>query len=172
MKKYKTFALVCVLCLFLFACALTNQLQPVPQITFITVTVGPPPAYPTTTTTANDATLTPLPGQAHAMTQDALSSPDTRPRVEMITETYTPLIIFTLTSLPSFTPLPATKSAEPTLTLTTKPLCRPEYPDFCIRYNNKRNCKDWNDLGYYNFTVLEPDPLLYDKDLDGLGCEG
>ena len=105
------------------------------------------------------------------MTQNARTTPDTRPHVEMATQTYTPFILSTDTSEPSSTPLPATKSAQPSPTTTTKPLCRPEYPDFCIPYNNKRNCKDWNNLGHYNFTVLEPDPLSYDKDFDGLGCE-
>lgn len=163
-------AFICLMSLFLFACDITNQLQSDPKISFITATVGPK-ALPTTTEAA-DVTLTPLVEQVYAMTQDARTTPDTRPRIEMITQTYTPFIIPTETSTPSVTPLSATQSAEPSTTVTPRPPCRPEYPDFCIPYNNKRNCKDWNNLGYYNFTVLEPDPLYYDRDYDGLGCEG
>ncbi len=160
----KILLVICLACLFLFACGITNQLQPVPKITFITATNGPLPALPTITE-ANEATLTPM---VYNVTQDALATPDLSTRVEMITQTFTPMIFPTE---PSLTPLPATQSAEPSETRTPKPLCRPEYPDFCIPYSSKRNCKDWNNLGYYNFTVLQPDPLHYDKDFNGLGCE-
>lgn len=168
LKNHKLFAFICVMCFSLFACAITNQLQPGSTLTFVTSTIGPPPALPTSTE-ATDATLTPLPEQIYAMTQDALKTPDTHPDIEIITQTYTPIIFSTVAS---FTPLPATQSAQPSLTRTPKPLCRPEYPDFCIPYNNKKNCKDWNNLGYYKFTVLQPDPLHYDRDFNGLGCEG
>jgi hypothetical protein len=171
LKKCRVLACIFLACLFLFACTITNQLQPVPKITFITATVGSPQPYPTIIE-AIEPTLTHLPEQAYAMTQAALTTPDTHPRVEIITQTYTPFIIWTHTPEPSFTPLPATQSAEPSPTNTPKPTCRPEYPDFCVPYNNKRNCKDWNDLGHYNFTVLQPDPLRYDRVFDGLGCEG
>lgn len=160
----KILVVICLVCLLLFACTITNQLQPVPKITFITATSGSPPALPTITE-ASEATLTPLVAN---MTQDA-PAPPTQARIEMITQTFTPM---TFPTEPSLTPLPATQSAEPSITRTPKPLCRPEYPDFCIPYNNKKNCKDWNALGYYNFTVLQPDPLQYDRDFDGLGCEG
>ena len=163
--------IICLACLFLFSCAITNQLQPLPKVDFITATIGLPPALPTIAE-GIETTLTPLPAQIYAMTQDALTTPYAHPRVEIITQTYTPLIFPTETLTPSLTPLPATQSAQPSPTRTPKPLCRPEYPDFCIPYNNKKNCKDWNNLGYYNFTVLQPDPLHYDKDFNGLGCEG
>lgn len=44
--------------------------------------------------------------------------------------------------------------------------CYSQYPDFCI--STYIPCKT---LGHHNFTVLHPDPLNYDRDNDGVGCE-
>lgn len=70
-----------------------------------------------------------------------------------------------------------TKTQEPkqqipkTLTPTTKVnKCDPSYPDACIPpYPPDLDC---GDIPYRNFKVLPPDPHKFDRDKNGIGCEG
>jgi micrococcal nuclease len=49
--------------------------------------------------------------------------------------------------------------------------CDPSYPDFCIPPPPPDlDCKDV--LPHKRFRVLQPDPHHFDRDLDGIGCEG
>ena len=95
------------------------------------------------------------------------------------TSTATITLTPTTTSTNTSTPLP-TGTALPTATLTPLPTrtpyitatlpagCYSAYPDFCIPIGSPR--KPCDQLPS-NFTVLPPDPLGYDGDGDGLGCE-
>ena len=48
--------------------------------------------------------------------------------------------------------------------------CSSSYPDFCIaNYPPDLNC---GDIGYSNFKVIGRDPHGFDRDNDGIGCEG
>jgi hypothetical protein len=49
--------------------------------------------------------------------------------------------------------------------------CDPAYPDFCIPPVAEVGDLNCADIGYTNFTVLDPDPHHVDTDLDGIGCE-
>ncbi len=52
----------------------------------------------------------------------------------------------------------------------TQPSCDPSYPDVCIPpYPPDLNC---GDIGYSNFRVVGNDPHGFDRDNDGIGCEG
>lgn len=93
------------------------------------------------------------------------------------TATFTPLPTFTTTptsiSLPTETFLPTLTSTPlptrtPYITATLPANCIQAYPDFCIPIGSPR--KLCNQMPS-NFTVLPPDPLGYDGDGDGLGCE-
>jgi micrococcal nuclease len=49
--------------------------------------------------------------------------------------------------------------------------CEISYPDFCIHPSpTDLDCKDV--LPYKKFTVRPPDPYEFDRDHDGIGCEG
>lgn len=89
------------------------------------------------------------------------------------TSTPTASPTFTITSSPTDTPFPtSTSTPKPTrtpyLTATLPAGCLAAYPDFCISIGLPR--KPCDQLPS-NFTVLPPDPLGYDGDGDGLGCE-
>jgi len=49
--------------------------------------------------------------------------------------------------------------------------CEPAYPDVCIHASPRLNCVELRKLSIFHFRVLPPDPLGYDKDNDGIGCE-
>ena len=49
--------------------------------------------------------------------------------------------------------------------------CEPAYPGVCINGNPRLSCADLRPLGIFHFRVLAPDPLGYDRDNDGIGCE-
>lgn len=66
--------------------------------------------------------------------------------------------IFIITVQPVQTGLPATG-------------CNPYYPDVCIHDNPRLNCTVLKAKGISKFRVLPPDPLGYDRDGDGIGCE-
>jgi micrococcal nuclease len=48
--------------------------------------------------------------------------------------------------------------------------CDPSYPDFCIPPNSPD--LDCRDISYRRFRVNQPDPHGFDRDRDGIGCEG
>ena len=48
--------------------------------------------------------------------------------------------------------------------------CDPSYPDFCI--SRPPPDLDCGDISGKNFKVLAPDPHRFDRDKDGVGCEG
>lgn len=88
-----------------------------------------------------------------------------------------PTITETATTTPTetFTPLPSeTSTLIPTATIYVVPVqptqanCIAAYPGVCIQPGPRKSC---DQLGYHNFTVLPPDPLGYDGDGDGVGCE-
>jgi hypothetical protein len=70
-------------------------------------------------------------------------------------------------------PRPATTTTRrprPTATEPPAQNCDPSYPDFCIPPPPPDlDCADVNGS---NFTVLPPDPHRFDREGDGLGCEG
>lgn len=151
---------------FLSACAATAKILPASKVIFITATSGLPKIQPTDT---YSSTLTPLPGQVYAMTQDAKITPDLHTRVVMIAQTYTPTQTPTRTMDPAHvTETAIAKEREAAMVPTVA--CHPEYPDFCIPYNHRKTCKEWNALGYTTFTVRKPDSFNYDKNADGIGC--
>ena len=48
--------------------------------------------------------------------------------------------------------------------------CDPAYPDLCLPLNSPDlDCKD---ISARRFRVLPPDPHRFDRDQDGIGCEG
>ena len=48
--------------------------------------------------------------------------------------------------------------------------CSTAYPDICVAdYPPDLNC---GDIGYSNFKVIGRDPHGFDRDNDGIGCEG
>lgn len=49
--------------------------------------------------------------------------------------------------------------------------CDPHYVGVCINGNPRLNCEQLRKQGIFHFKVLQPDPLGYDKDKDGIGCE-
>lgn len=63
----------------------------------------------------------------------------------------------------------ATQQLQPTSPSSSS--CEPAYPDVCITGNPRLYCKELKELGIFHFRVLPPDPLGYDKDHDGIGCE-
>lgn len=48
--------------------------------------------------------------------------------------------------------------------------CDPSYPDICV--SPPPPDLDCGDLSKKNFKVLRPDPHGFDRDRDGVGCEG
>jgi hypothetical protein len=71
--------------------------------------------------------------------------------------------------------LPSTETPAPTATIvaivptsTLEADCIAAYPDFCIQAEPRLTCDELSK----NFKVLPPDPLGYDHDGDGIGCEG
>lgn len=86
--------------------------------------------------------------------------------------TNTQEVIFeTETPQPENTPVikatPTTKQADPTLAA-----CRPEYSGVCIPYGPRLTCTELREqFGIYNFAVPGSDPLDYDRNHDGVGCE-
>ncbi|RUR72284.1 thermonuclease family protein (plasmid) [Anabaena sp. FACHB-709] len=48
--------------------------------------------------------------------------------------------------------------------------CDSSYPDFCIPPNSPD--LDCRDVPYRRFRVNQPDPHGFDRDRDGVGCEG
>ena len=76
----------------------------------------------------------------------------------------------------------ATWTTEPTATqfiLTIQPSsseqqqgnCDPHYPDVCINSSPRLICDELRAKGISHFRVLPPDPLGYDGDGDGVGCD-
>ena len=68
-----------------------------------------------------------------------------------------------------------TQSPAPTATITPSPTrdpsrCDPAYPSVCIPPPPPD--LDCGDIPYRDFTVLPPDPHDFDRDGDGVGCEG
>lgn len=76
----------------------------------------------------------------------------------------------TSTAFPAVTPtaILATATPIPTQQPTN---CDPSYPDFCIPSPPPNlNCMDV--IPHKNFRVLPPDPHGFDRNHDGIGCEG
>jgi len=66
---------------------------------------------------------------------------------------------------------PATPApAAPSTTETERLGCEPAYPDVCVRPPPPD--LDCPDIPYRRFRVLPPDPHRFDRDGDGIGCEG
>jgi len=101
-----------------------------------------------------------------ASTQTALVIPITMPTLTSIpTETVAPTLTFTSTETITST---ATATIFVFIAPTFAASCLAAYPDFCITDNPRLSCDQLSK----NFTVLSPDPLGYDRDNDGIGCEG
>ena len=61
------------------------------------------------------------------------------------------------------------QSSEP-VEPTQEDTCDPSYPDVCIApYPPDLDC---GEIGYSNFRVVGSDPHGFDRDKDGIGCEG
>ena len=61
---------------------------------------------------------------------------------------------------------------QPSIPLPTQQsLCNPSYPTVCLNNNPRLNCVELRGKGIQRFQVLSPDPLGYDDDNDGIGCE-
>jgi hypothetical protein len=163
---YRIALIISLMGFLLFACAVTDKILPASKLTFITATVGLPEIQPTPTFSS---TFTPLPEQAYAMTENAKVTPDRSTRIVTRTKTNTATMAPTNTLKPSsLTGTAIARQTEATVIATIA--CRPEYPDFCIPYGNRKTCKEWLALGYTNFKVRKPDSLNYDKNADGIGC--
>ncbi|MGC9524827.1 MAG: excalibur calcium-binding domain-containing protein, partial [Limnospira sp.] len=52
----------------------------------------------------------------------------------------------------------------------TQNRCDPSYPSLCIPPNSPD--LDCGDIPQRNFPVRRPDPHRFDRDGDGIGCEG
>ncbi len=97
--------------------------------------------------------------------------PTSEPTPE-VTEEPTPTATATLISTLVPTAIP-----QPTLIPIVQPTSPPpgncdynSYPDFCIApYPPDLNCSD---IPHKNFKVNQPDPHGFDRDKDGLACEG
>lgn len=48
--------------------------------------------------------------------------------------------------------------------------CDPSYPDFCLPLGSAD--LDCGEVDFTEFTVFQPDPHGFDRDKDGVGCEG
>jgi hypothetical protein len=171
----------------LFSCGLLSTMarQGAPATSVPTVTPWPtftPTGEPQRAQAENVTVLV-------AATSTPVPPPTAEIMVLMPTATPTePQLVDVATTVPTLAPtLPPTFTPEPTWTqaptFTPEPVraetivldtaCDPSYPDFCIDANAPRlNCEEMNAQGHVNFTVLEPDPLGYDREGDGLGCEG
>ena len=71
---------------------------------------------------------------------------------------------------PAFT----SPTQQPSIQLPTQPqqsVCNPSYPTTCLNNNPRLNCVELRAKGIERFQVLSPDPLGYDTDGDGIGCE-
>jgi hypothetical protein len=92
--------------------------------------------------------------------------------------TNTPLASATRPTGITFTPAPAlpTSTPAPVIAPTDTPAlppaanCDPSYPDVCIPPPPPD--LDCGDIPYQNFRVLPPDPHRFDRDKDGIGCQG
>jgi len=134
--------------------------------------------------------------QIIAMTADAarmqtqvLYTPTLYPPIILETPTFTPAVIVLPTATIFIFQL-QTNVAQPTIVqptefiyytntpfvLSTQPNsnggnCNSSYPTVCINDNPRLNCTELEAKGISKFKVLPPDPLGYDKDNDGIGCE-
>lgn len=68
-------------------------------------------------------------------------------------------IVETVTSMPTETAIPISAGN-----------CSAAYPDFCIPAPPPD--LDCDDIPQKEFTVLQPDPHKFDREQDGIGCEG
>lgn len=69
------------------------------------------------------------------------------------------------TAIPETTIMPSPPKPQP-----EQPQCDKSYPDFCIPPNIPD--LDCGEIQYSNFRVLPPDRHGFDRDNDGIGCEG
>jgi len=61
-------------------------------------------------------------------------------------------------------------SPQSSAPVDSSPSCDPSYPDVCIApYPPDLDC---GEIGYSNFRVVGEDPHGFDRDKDGIGCEG
>ena len=61
-------------------------------------------------------------------------------------------------------------SPQSSAPVDSSPSCDPSYPDVCIApYPPDLDC---GEIGYSNFRVVGSDPHGFDRDKDGIGCEG
>jgi len=79
--------------------------------------------------------------------------------------TQPPMITPTPTPTPTPTQAPATKQPKS----QPQSNCIGAYPDFCIKVGTPD--LDCGDIPWTDFTVLAPDPMRFDGDHDGIGCE-
>jgi hypothetical protein len=92
---------------------------------------------------------------------------------------------FLVNSMPKEVPVtqpatvPPTTTPEPLPQPTAKPVspptptaraCDASYPDFCLAPGIAD--LDCGEISHRNFAVLPPDPHGFDRDNDGIGCEG
>lgn len=124
---------------------------------------------------------TPTPVISSEQTQTPINNPASETTLLPPDENHTPtptIFIFELqtnvarptnTLHPTKTPVAlATPQIQPT---SPPSACNPSYPDVCINSSPRLSCADLKTKGIYHFRVLPPDPLGYDKDNDGIGCE-
>lgn len=116
-----------------------------------------PPALISTNTPAPQVDLQPTATIFIFQLQTDVARP-----TEYIFSTNTPFTLSTATliRLPNATP-----------TLPQSSACNAYYPTVCLNDNPRLNCSDLAAKGIQRFKVLQPDPLNYDKDADGIGCE-
>jgi hypothetical protein len=114
-----------------------------------------------------------LPPASKAVT-DAEAFTNTPANTSTLPPTQTPTLTFTASA--TDTPRP-TFTLQPRNTATIVPSsggetgnCDPSYPGVCIP--PRPPDLDCPQVPYTNFTVLPPDPHGFDRDGDGIGCEG
>jgi hypothetical protein len=152
---------MCCQCFFVFAFAnsIVNPITPTPVTKPMDIgTLAVQTAWASYTQTIAAYSPTPL--------------PDTS------TPTLAPLPTETLTPAPTQTPIVLpTNTLFITVIQTQAPPssnnadCSPYYVGACINGNPRLTCKELKAKGISRFQVLSPDPLGYDKDGDGIGCE-
>jgi len=126
---------------------------------------------------------TPVPSSESVLIEEIIANTAQAAQTQtaIIAPTYTELVFTLPTDVQPPTRI-ATWTIEPTATqfvLTIQPPssgqsqgnCNPYYPDVCINDSPRLNCPELEAKGIFNFRVLPPDPLSYDRDNDGIGCD-
>jgi hypothetical protein len=120
-------------------------------------------------------TITLTPTQTFTPTNTLTSTITLTPTITFTpTITHTPTLTFAATTTrtppPTFTSRPSNTPFIPVSGVDNNSNCDPSYPGVCIPPRPPDlDCKQ---ISYTNFTVLPPDPHGFDRDGDGIGCEG